>query len=94
VDPQPALAIPARPLTPPESLIRPRKRYDGADEDEEEVLENVTERRKEKKAAAAQPKTQEQILAGVPNEMLLPGALVVLGVVVVITFAIGRASSK
>ena len=87
VEPQPALA---HPPTPPESHIRQRKQYDGEDEAEEEAS-HVTERRRDRKA---QPKQQEQVIAGVPNEMLLPGALVVLGAVVVITFAIGRASSR
>ncbi|KAK5698393.1 hypothetical protein LTR17_023689 [Elasticomyces elasticus] len=92
LDPQPALA---RLATPPASQTRPRKRYDGAEEEEgdEELLSHITERRKDRKAAS-QPKQQEQVLSGVPNEMLIPGALVVLGAVIVITFAIGRASSK
>ncbi|KAK3619889.1 hypothetical protein LTR22_025816 [Elasticomyces elasticus] len=92
LDPQPALA---RPVTPPASQTRPRKRYDGAEEEEgdEDLLSHITERRRDRKAAS-QPKQQEQVLSGVPNEMLIPGALVVLGAVIVITFAIGRASSK
>jgi len=89
VDPQPALAIPP---TPPESLIRQRKRYEEDDDDDEE-MPSVSERRKERKAAQ-QPKQQEQIIQGVPNEMLIPGAIVILGAVIVITFAIGRASSR
>ncbi|EMD00265.1 hypothetical protein BAUCODRAFT_30741 [Baudoinia panamericana UAMH 10762] len=88
VEPQPVYA--ANPPTPPESAIRQRKRVD--EEEDEEDMPNVTERRKEKKSA--QPKQQEQIIQGVPNEMLLPGALVVLGVVIVVTFVIGRASSR
>ncbi|KAK3671424.1 hypothetical protein LTR78_008702 [Recurvomyces mirabilis] len=93
VDPQPALAPPP---TPPESHVRRRKQYEEEREDEaeEEEMPHVSERRKEKKAVAAQPKAQEQIIQGVPNEMLIPGALVALGIVVVITFAIGRASSR
>lgn len=91
VEPQPALA---HPPTPPESQIRQRKRYEEAEEDEEEELPNVTDRRKERKSTSAQPKQQEQVVPGVPNELLLPGALVVLGVVVVITFTVGRASSR
>lgn len=91
VEPQPALAVPP---TPPESHVRQRKRYEE-DEDEEEDLPNVAERRsKERKSTSSQAKQQEQIIGGVPNELLLPGALVVLGAVIVITFAIGRASSR
>ncbi|KAK5125272.1 hypothetical protein LTR85_000948 [Meristemomyces frigidus] len=92
VEPHPALA---HPPTPPESLIRQRKRYEQPeDEEDEEEIHNVTERRKERKSTAAQPKQQEQVVPGVPNELLLPGALVVLGAVIVITFTIGRASSR
>jgi hypothetical protein len=85
-DKQPATAVPP---TPPESAVRQRKRFE---EDEEEP---VAERRRERKSAAAdQAKGQEQVVPGVPNELLLPGALVVLGAVIIITFAIGRSSSR
>ena len=89
LDPQPVSAVPP---TPPESQIRQRKLYE---EDEEELLPTVAERRRERKAMPAQqPKQQEQVIQGVPNELLLPGALVVLGAVIAITFAVGRASSS
>ncbi|KAI7336281.1 hypothetical protein KC315_g2831, partial [Hortaea werneckii] len=86
LDPQPL----GNPPTPPESSVRQRKRYEE-DESEDEEMSRVTERRRSRKE---QPKQQEQAIPGVPNEMLLPGALVVLGAVVVITFAIGRATSR
>ncbi|KAI7287653.1 CBS and PB1 domain-containing protein [Hortaea werneckii] len=86
LDPQPL----GNPPTPPESSVRQRKRYEE-DESEDEQMSRVTERRRSRKE---QPKQQEQAIPGVPNEMLLPGALVVLGAVVVITFAIGRATSR
>lgn len=92
MDPQPAIAVPP---TPPESQIRQRKRYE---EEDEEEMPNVTERRSGKGKAAAssssEAKSQDQIIGGVPNELLLPGALVVLGAVIVITFAVGRSSSR
>ena len=91
VEPRPDL--PAIPPTPPESLVRRRKQYDGEDEEEEE-LPNVTERRSKKSGAQTKPAEQPQVIAGVPNELLLPGAIAVLAGVIVITFAIGRASSK
>ncbi|RMD40208.1 hypothetical protein DV735_g4927, partial [Chaetothyriales sp. CBS 134920] len=37
---------------------------------------------------------QPQVIAGVPNEVLLPGAIVTLAVVIVTVFAITRATSK
>lgn len=86
VDPQPAIVPP----TPPESSqVRHRKRYE--EEEEEEESPSVRDRRRERRAAAP-AKEQEQIIQGVPNELLLPGAIVVLGAVIVITFAIGRSS--
>jgi len=93
LDPQPALAIPP---TPPESQVRPRKqRYEAdADGEEEDTMPNHVSERSRKERKAAPPKPQEQIIQGVPNEMLVPGAIAVLGVVVVITFAVARASSK
>jgi len=89
LEPQPAIIPP----TPPESHVRHRKQHDGNGSEEEEETANITERRKERKAAA-QPKQQEQVIPGVPNELLVPGAIAVLGAVIVITFAIGRASSR
>jgi hypothetical protein len=89
LEPQPALISP----TPPESQIRQRKQYDGEDEDDEE-LTHVTQRRKERRSTSGAVKQQDQIIQGVPNELLLPGAIVVLGAVIVITFAVGRASSR
>ena len=87
-EPAPQLAVPP---TPPESQIKQRKRF----EEDEEVLSPSSERRRERKAAPAQDaKQQDQVVPGVPNELLLPGALVVLGAVIVITFAVGRASSS
>lgn len=93
VDPQPA--IQAIPPTPPESQIRQRRRYELDGEDDEEDPPSVSERRRERKAgSASKAEQQPQIIQGVPNELLLPGAIAVLAGVIVITFAIGRASSK
>lgn len=88
VDPQPAIIPP----TPPESHVRHRKRFEDEEEDEQDEG-SPSQRRRERKAAAAQPaKAQDQIIQGVPNDLLLPGAIVVLGAVIVVTFAIGRSS--
>lgn len=94
VDPQPALALPA---TPPESVqLRHRKRYEEEDEEDSETR-SATDRRRERRSAASASQSkqqQEQIIQGVPNELLLPGAIVILGAVIVITFSLGRASSR
>lgn len=83
VDPQPAIIPP----TPPESHVRQRRRYDSEDEEEE----SPSVRRKGRKSGP-EAKAQEQIIQGVPNELLLPGAVVLLGAVIVVTFTLGRSS--
>ena len=88
LDPQPGLS---KPLTPPASELRERRRH-YSDEDEEEDEERLS--RKQRKQTMAQPKQEEQVIAGVPNDLLLPGAIVTLAVVIVGVFAISRASSR
>lgn len=83
VDPHPALA---RPLTPPPSDVNSRRKL--ADDDDE----METPVKKERKPAAPQAKQQEQLLAGVPNDLLLPGAIVTLAVVIVGVFAFSRSN--
>jgi hypothetical protein len=83
VEPQPGLAkLP----TPPESVLLERRRHDSNEEDEEEEYD----RRRQPRAQIAQQ--QEQLIAGVPNELLLPGAIVTLAVVIVGVFALSRTS--
>ncbi|ORY12754.1 hypothetical protein BCR34DRAFT_536605 [Clohesyomyces aquaticus] len=81
VEPQPALA---KPPTPPESVLRERKQFFEDDE------ERVAARSRGQSAAAK----QEEIIPGVPNDLLLPGAIVTLAVVIVAVFALGRATSR
>ncbi|KAF2466693.1 CBS-domain-containing protein [Lindgomyces ingoldianus] len=80
VEPQPALA---KPPTPPESVLRERRQFF----DDEEGLS----RSRGQPPAMAR---QEEIIAGVPNDLLLPGAIVTLAVVIVAVFALGRASNR
>lgn len=80
IDPQPALG---KPPTPPESVLRERRRHDSDEKDEE------YERRRRSRN---QPQPQEQLINGVPNELLLPGAIVTLAVVIVGVFALSRTS--
>ncbi|KAF2500301.1 CBS-domain-containing protein [Lophium mytilinum] len=79
-EPQPSLV---KPPTPPESVMRERKKF--FDEEEEAADRHARHQ------AAIKP---EEIIAGVPNELLLPGAIVTLAVVIVAVFALGRASSR
>ncbi|KAI9822391.1 MAG: hypothetical protein M1827_000110 [Pycnora praestabilis] len=90
LDPHPALA---RPPTPPPSTLRERRKYLSSDDDDEVKDEPV---RKERKPAAAssQAKKEEQLIAGISNDLLLPGAIVTLAVVIVGVFAISRSSSR
>ncbi|KAJ9647203.1 hypothetical protein H2201_003369 [Coniosporium apollinis] len=87
LDPHPGLA---KPPTPPESTLKHCRSY----EEDEEVEESFERPVREKKQPSASVKQDEQIIAGVPNELLLPGAVVTLAVVVIAVFALGRASSR
>ena len=85
VDPRPAMA---RPLTPPPSTtLKGRRRL--LDEDEDEDMETPVKKERKPKA---QPREAEQLVAGVPNDLLLPGAIVTLAVVIIGVFAISRSN--
>lgn len=87
LDPQPAIIPP----TPTESSVRRRRQQESSEDEDEE--QSVTQRRRDRKAAASQgAKAQDQIIQGVPNEVLLPGAIGVLAVVILVTFMAGRSS--
>lgn len=83
VDPQPALS---RPLTPPPSTLRERKKMHTDEENMETPV------KKERKPAVAQQKPNEQLIAGLSNDLLLPGAIVALAIVIVGVFTLSRAS--
>lgn len=86
VNPQPALA---KPVTPPESVLRERKQF--FDDDEEEEYRPKSKSRTPQPVPFAQ---QPEIIQGVPNDLLLPGAIGVLAVVIVGVFVLGRATSR
>ncbi|PNS16021.1 Meiotically up-regulated protein 70 protein [Sphaceloma murrayae] len=102
---KPALPATLNPLpassvmpTPPES-VRERRSLaasegESADEETEFVSEKRKGRRRERGAETAGPKSQEQVIQGVPNELLLPGAIVTLAVVIVGVFAFTRGSKN
>jgi hypothetical protein len=95
VEPHPQLA---KPPTPPESTLKEvlPKEVEEDDEDEEEEVPVPKTIRSKRAPAVQQHKQQEQpqVIAGVPNDLLLPGAIVTLAVVIVGVFAISRATSK
>jgi hypothetical protein len=86
VNPQPGLA---KPVTPPESVMRERKKY-FEDEEEEEEVRPKSKSRNQPAPFAQQP----EIIQGVPNDLLLPGAIGILAVVIVGVFVLGRATSR
>ncbi|KAL8683047.1 MAG: hypothetical protein Q9186_000957 [Xanthomendoza sp. 1 TL-2023] len=89
LDPHPALA---KPLTPPASTLKSRRH--GSDDNDDEEEEAETPMKKDRRAPAAKPKPMEQIIPGVSNDLLLPGAIVTLAVVIVGVFSISRSSSR
>jgi len=92
LDPHPALA---KPPTPPASTLRERKWQSTESESEDDKNETTHKSSKKEGASAmAQPKPQEPLIAGVPNELLLPGAIAALAVVIVGVFTLSRSSSR
>ncbi|KAH9993275.1 CBS and PB1 domain-containing protein [Xylariaceae sp. FL0662B] len=94
VAPQPESAFPTPPASSAPSHVRRRRTApddEEEDDSEEEDYATVKHRRKNHSHSHAEA---EQVIAGVPNELLLPGAIVTLAVVIVGVFAISRASSR
>lgn len=89
LDPRPALA---RPLTPPASALKSKSRRRGGDDEDEEAME--TPMKKDRRAPTAKPKEVEQILPGLSNDLLLPGAILTLAVVIIGVFSISRSTSR
>ncbi|KAH0556870.1 hypothetical protein GP486_005340 [Trichoglossum hirsutum] len=80
LNPQPALA-------PAAEAMGERKKpasEDGEGEGEEEPVKRV------RNVASPAQARQEELVPGVPNELLLPGAIVTLAVVIVAVFALSR----
>ena len=86
LDPHPVISHAS---TPPVSTIRERRRPVSGEEEESD--EDLPARRPRK--AAPRP-AEQQVIAGVPNELLLPGAIVSLAVVIIGVFALTRATSR
>ncbi|TEA18375.1 Meiotically up-regulated gene 70 protein [Colletotrichum sidae] len=93
-----AVAQPVEPIalpTPPISAtpdLRHRRKYDEEEDDAEDEDDDVSHvRRSRRTRAAPEP---EQVIAGVPNELLLPGAIVTLAVVIAGVFTVSRLTSR
>jgi uncharacterized membrane protein YdbT with pleckstrin-like domain len=70
------------------------KKDDDEGEDEEYEEEDDDESTVRRTRRSRNGQAQEQVIAGVPNELLLPGAIVTLAVVIVGVFTIARATSR
>lgn len=96
--PQPAAPAPESvplPTPPASSIVRERRKALSDDEElDEDEDEDDSRVRRSRRTRTAAPPAQEQVIAGVPNELLLPGAVVTLAVVIVGVFAISRVSSR
>ncbi|KAI8184830.1 hypothetical protein KHU50_012962 [Colletotrichum sp. SAR 10_65] len=86
------IALPTPPISATPDL-RHRRRYDDEDDDAEDEDDDIPRSRRSRRhrAAAHEP---EQVIQGVPNELLLPGAIVTLAVVIVGVFTISRITSR
>ncbi len=90
--PQPELALPTPPESSVPSAVRRRRHTVDEDDDEEDSEDDAATIRRRKRASTHME--PEQVIAGVPNELLLPGAIVTLAVVIVGVFALGRLTSR
>jgi len=93
----PPVAEPVVLPTPPASSVIRERRRPVEEEDEQsdaEEEEDVSPVRRGKTRTRTLPQQPEQVIAGVPNELLLPGAIVTLAVVIAGVFTISRMSNR
>lgn len=86
---------PAVPVTvDPQPVVQPSRRKQRAEESDSDS--EADSRRHRKKAAALPPAIvpPKEVIAGVPNELLLPGAIATLAVAIVAVFALSRITSR
>lgn len=94
LDPHPGPG-PIGPPTPAESVVKGLKHRVEEQEADSSEEEQVVQSSKSSKSSKQQKQHQpQQIVSGVPNEILLPGAVAALAVVVVAVFALGRSTAK
>lgn len=95
IAPIPPIETPALPTPPATSSVGLRERRRAYDDDEDDYEEDDDDESMVRRARRSRNgQTQEQVIAGVPNELLLPGAIVTLAVVIVGVFTITRATSR
>lgn len=83
------------PTVAPTPTVRERRKHleDEEEEDEEDDDESHVRRARSSRTRTLQQQP-DQVIAGVPNELLLPGAIVTLAVVIAGVFTISRLSSR
>lgn len=91
LDPHPGLIAPP---TPAASVVQQRRKIVAEDPETTEEDEAEEKPMKQRAVAKQAPKQAERVIGGVPNELLLPGAIAALAVVIVGVFAISRASKN
>ena len=80
-------------VTPPASVAREQRRQQLGDGKEEDTMDTPVKRGG--KTDSGKPKQkQQQLIPGVPNDLLLPGAIVTLAFVIVSVFAISRSNNR
>ncbi|KAI1174764.1 hypothetical protein F4777DRAFT_371275 [Nemania sp. FL0916] len=82
------------PMSAGPSELRRRRAEMEDDEDYDSEEDDYGAVRRRKKGGAHGSGADQQLIAGVPNELLLPGAIVTLAVVIIGVFSIARASSR
>jgi hypothetical protein len=95
----PAIVVPepaVLPTPPASSVVRERRRVVEEEEEEEGDAEeeDVSPVRRGKNRTRTAQQHPEQVIAGVPNELRLPGAIVTRAVVIAGVFAFSRMSSR
>ncbi|KAJ0331891.1 hypothetical protein COL5a_002561 [Colletotrichum fioriniae] len=86
------IALPTPPISATPDLRR-RRAYDDEDDEAEDEDEDESTIRRSRRAKHHAP-AEKEVIAGVPNELLLPGAIVTLAVVIVGVFTISRLTSR
>lgn len=86
-------AIPTPPASSAVGIRERRSRIYVDDDDDDEDYDDEASTLHRRRRARNDP-LQDQVIAGVPNELLLPGAIVTLAAVIVGVFTISRITSR
>ncbi|KAK0725147.1 mitochondrial ribosomal protein subunit S4 [Lasiosphaeris hirsuta] len=91
--PEPVVLLPAAPGA---STVRERRKVveDEEDQDSDSEDDDASPARRTRTRARPAQQQPEQVIAGVPNELLLPGAIVTLAVVIAGVFAVSRLGNR